>query len=297
MVANLAGRAVKLYGLHLLLSLAGLAVFACGAVALDDVDLLQRHGRDLFLDDPAAALIGLVTLGHQLGYFNVLPMYVLLVSMAPAMLWLASFGRGAMLAASFGLYGRARALPWDIPSWPMRGEWLFAPLAWQFLLAVGVAVGLGLRARPFPRRRSLALLSAAVVGLGFVAATDGLSVWPGLNDATHAWADVDKTMLGTGRLVHFLALAYLVSWLGLDPAMRRMPWYGPLCLLGRRGLWAFCCSSILAAVGQVAVEWLGHSPATDLAVVGGGLAILYGTTLALERIRRPHRPLSLPAVS
>ena len=291
---SLARRAVTLYAVHIGLSVIGVAIFAAGAALAADADIMQVHGRDLVVDDPAAALLGLFSLGHQFGYFNILPLYVLLVAFAPVLLWLARISQPLMLGVSFTIYAVSRLSGLNVPSWPMRGTWFFDPFTWQLLMAVGLAVGLGF-CRAWPRylhRRSLGL-AAVVVAASAVCSTDAFSLWPGLNEAVRGWVDVDKTTLGMGRVVHFLALAYLVAGLRLAPAMRGAVWYKPLCLIGAHGRASLVLLSLLAASGQVAVAALGHSALLDVILVSGGLVLLYG----FASHRRTRRTAFAPSLA
>ena len=67
-------RALKLYGVHIALTLAALAV--CGVTYwMSGVpDLIQAHGRAFVFGSPGDGLLGLALLSHQLGYFNILPL-------------------------------------------------------------------------------------------------------------------------------------------------------------------------------------------------------------------------------
>jgi hypothetical protein len=289
-LVSIARRAIKLYAVHIFLSLIGLAIFASGAVLAENADLMQVHGRDLFIDEPLLALIGLFSLGHQLGYFNILPMYVLMLAMAPGLFWLARTSCLTMLAVSLGLYLLSRFAGWNVPSWPMKGEWFFDPFSWQLLMAVGLAVGLGLRDAPLPRDRILTALSACIVATGAFCVTDGFSFWPGLLDAVRPWADLDKTTLGVGRIVHFCGLAYLVYAVRASQAMRHAVWFKPLCAIGRSGLWVFAILSVLAAMGQVLTGSFGHSVLLDVLFIGSGLLVLYGAALALDARRSSFVP-------
>ena len=136
------------------------------------------------------------------------------------------------------------------------------------------------------------LAAAVVAGCAFCA-TDGFGQRPGLFDAVRASADLDKTMLGLGRLVHFAGLAALVWALRLVDVVRLTPLYRPLCLLGRHGLAIFAILSLLAAVGQVLTQGLGHSFVLDLLVVGGGLLILFASARLLERQPQTSGPAAL----
>lgn len=281
-VQGLQWRAAKLYGLHLFLSLAAIAIFAAGATLGHDDMLMNVHGRDLFTDDPSAALVGLLSLGHQLGYFNILPLYIILIAILVLQLYIARTSAWVLLAASFAFYTAVRVFAWNIPTWPMKGTWFFNPLAWQFLMALGVTVGLVFKARTLPRIPVLLALSAAVVAFGAVSVTNGLSYWPGLQDWTRRWADLDKTSLGVGRIIHFASVAYLIHGTRLTLLMKRMPVYAPFCLIGRNSLMIFAILSLLTAFGQVVTELLGNTVLVDVTLIGGGLLILYAAARLTE---------------
>ena len=283
-------RAWTLYGLHLALSVAGMAVFLLGASLGHAPDLLQVHGRDLLVRAPAEAVLGTLTLGHQFGYFNILPMYVLLLAFAPLLLLLARVGRGAMLASSLALYGLARVFGWNLPTWPEPGGWFFDPFTWQLLMAFGLAAGLAARHRAPRATNALIVPAAGIVVAGLVVVTNGFGHHPGLYDATRTWADLDKTTLGVGRLVHFAALAYLMHVFRVADRVRGTPLFGPLCTIGRNGMWAFGALSLLAAVGQVVIRLAGPSFLTDGVMMLAGLLALYAVAQMTEDRRQTSRP-------
>lgn len=294
-VFSLLRRAFKLYGLHLGLSLAGLAVFVIGTSLSDDMDLCAAHGRAFILANPLLGTAGLASLGYQIGYFNILPLYVVLVAAIPLLLWLACLRLWLMLAVSALVYMMARCWCLNFPTWPMPGGWFLNPLTWQLLFGAGIAFGFGpaLTGPAITRRRSL--VAGVVVSVAAIMVTDGFGVLPGLRDATQPWIDADKTMLGLGRLVHFAALAYLVY--ALDPAgrLRATPLFEPLRMMGRHGLWVFGVTSVLTAIGQVLFATVRQSPWFDVLLIGPGLAAMYVTARLLEtrrtRARSPGRTL------
>ena len=102
-------RALKLYGIHIALTLAALVVFGAAYWMSGVSDLIQAHGRSFVFGSPANGLLGLALLSHQLGYFNILPLYVVLMLWAPAALALALRGPVLALLVSVGsIRGRAR---------------------------------------------------------------------------------------------------------------------------------------------------------------------------------------------
>ena len=281
-VSSLARRAVKLYGTHIGLSLAGVAIFAVGAVLTENPDLMQQHGRDLVVDDPGAALVGLVSLGHQFGYFNILPMYVVLMGLAPGMLIAARRRPMVMVVVSFSVYALSRLTAFNVPTWPMSGTWFFDPFAWQFLMALGIAVGFQVRKGGLKTHPVILAISGFIVASAAFVATDGLGAWPGLNEALRPSLDLDKTMLGVGRMAHSLSLAYCIHALGIAKLMQATWLYKPLCLVGQNGLCIFGLGSLLSVVGQVLAQTYGNTPLMDLGMIAGGLAAMLGVARYLN---------------
>ncbi len=288
---SLARRAILLYGLHIFLSLAGVAIFIFGAAFGQSDSLLSVHGRDLAVSAPLEMLVGVFSLGHQFGYFNILPMYIMMLAIAPFLLLLAQAGRWPMLAASFALYVMATC-GCNLPNWPESGSWFFDPFAWQFMVAIGIAVGLGLRTSAIPRSVPLMALAAVIVALSAFCVTDGFTLWPGLEDEVRTWGHLDKTTLGLGRLVHFLAVAYLVYGARLAEWMRGSLAFDPLCAIGRHGLWMFCALSLMAAGGQVVMQYSGHTFYTDGLMVAGGLWALAILARWLDGRAKTKAPLN-----
>ena len=294
---SLGRRAILLYGLHIFLSLAGVAIFIVGAAFGQSDSLLSVHGRDLAVSAPLEMLLGVFSLGHQFGYFNILPMYIMMLAISPLLLLLAQAGQWPMLAASFALYVTATC-GCNLPNWPEGGSWFFDPFAWQFMVAIGIAVGLGVRASAIPRSIPLVALAAVIVASSAFCVTDGFTFWPGLEDQVRSWGHLDKTTLGVGRLIHFLAIAYLIYATRLAEWMRGSWAFEPLCAIGRHGLWLFCALSLMAAGGQVVVHYAGHTVGTDVLMVAGGLCALVTLARYLDKRRLakalPDAPRSAP---
>ncbi len=304
---TMVGRAVRLYGAHIALSLGALAIFGIGAMVGVDPSLTDDHGRGFVFAHPIEGLIGIVSLGHQLGYFNILPLYLLMLLWAPFLLWLSRRSVPLMLTLSAAVYVVTRLKGWNLPTWPVAGSWFFDPLAWQVLLAVGIACGLRQHTTPLPRTLPLVGVALLVAAFAAWSVSNGLFLRPGLQDATRRWADLDKTMLGTGRLIHFAALAYLLYAARAAERLRGLTLFKPLCAIGRGSLPMFCFLSALAAVSQEILNLFGHTPARGAVVVAAGLGAMYGVALYLDaaagrrgaarrRLGVPREAFDLPAM-
>jgi OpgC protein len=90
--------------------------------------------------------------------------------------------------------------------------------------------------------------------------TNGFALDPGLWDAVHGKLDDDKRVLGIARLLHFLALAYVVHHSGLTQLMHRTAIYAPLCLIGRYSLPVFATGAILFAQRREKIRMQSEPP-------------------------------------
>jgi len=251
-------RALKLYGVHIALTLAALVVFGAAYWVSGDPDLIQAHGRSFVFDSPANGLLGLALLSHQLGYFNILPLYIVLMLWAPVALALALRGPLLALVVSAGLYAAARAFGLNLPNWPEPGGWFFNPIAWQLIFTLGLVSAILWRDGPPRPAPWLLTLSAVTVAGAALIVTDNGGLAPGLRDTAIAHLDVAKQDLGVARLIHFVALAYLIATATtfgrrfVAPVVRGA--FGKAVQrLGRNSLAVFAAGSLMSAGGQAAL--------------------------------------------
>jgi len=297
-------RAWQIYLLHL----ASLG-FTVAAV----VTLTAYYGTSLSAVFPSQgltvsteSLTRFLQLKYNPQYFDILPLYIVLLLYVPFMLPLLRRHPGMGLAASLAFYLVAQwgAVVGHAETLPFAAGFYYNPMAWQLLFVLGVAAGFRLReGRPMPHISGRGLL--AVVGLLVVAAAWYKGVR--LNAVTGWFADVayvpgqpvpfdipltDKSTLGPFRLVHFLLLATVVAqWL---PAPDSQVWQSRLgrrtAMCGRHGLEVFVAGVVLTYVigtlMRIADGGRGLMFALDLA---GMLALLAWADLVEWRRREPWR--------
>jgi hypothetical protein len=285
-------RAFTLYWVQVLTSLLIISLFAAAASYWDNDDLVDDEDRDFVVSNPVRGVSALLLLAHQLENVNILPLYIALLLMTPALLVLARRSDWLMLAASASLYAVVRAFELNLPSWPLDGGWYFNPLAWQLIFAIGVFVGRRLKTGGIGYDRRAFALCLTVVAASAVVTTDGFGLAPGLWNGARALLDHDKTSLGLVRLVHFLALAYVIAHCGLTRLLRPTPIFAPLALMGRYSLPVFATGCVLTAVGEVIVETRPEEFAYPLTlggfIVAGGIVVHYlvARLLAARRAAR-----------
>ncbi|HAO2892115.1 TPA: succinyl transferase OpgC, partial [Escherichia coli] len=93
-------RAATLYSAHILTTVATLAIFCAAGLYLNRPEFMSFINIGPLMDSPAEALIGLATMGHQLGYNNILSMYGVLLLMLPLFLFLANINLSLMVGVS-----------------------------------------------------------------------------------------------------------------------------------------------------------------------------------------------------
>jgi hypothetical protein len=292
-------RAFTLYWVQLLTSLLIIGLLAAAAGWWDIDDLVEDPDRDFVLSSPVQGIAAIIAMTHQLGNVNILPMYIALLLITPVLLLLARRSDWLMLGGSAALYAVARVFDLNIPTYPLDGTWYFNPLAWQLLFAVGIFVGRRVKIGGIGYDRRLYALCLAILAGAAFAVTDGFHLMPGLWTGLVEVLDHGKTDLGIARLVHFLALAYVISHSGITRLCRATPIFAPLSLIGRYSLQVFATGCVLAAVGEVIVETRPDDYAYPLTlgafIIVGGILLHYAVARLLEwrRTAQP-RPVRVP---
>src|SRR5918912_2681010 len=86
---RVSSRTLEVYRAQLVITALALAMIGAAAIYFDNPLYLEWHNAAPAFSDPLQTTIGWVLLTHQLGYFNILPPYVVLLAMAPGFILLA----------------------------------------------------------------------------------------------------------------------------------------------------------------------------------------------------------------
>jgi hypothetical protein len=281
---RLGGRSLQIYMAHIFISALALAMLAVAAYLTDTPPILEWHNAAAFFQDPARTQLGIVLLTHQLGYFDILPLYVVLMLIAPAFVIIDRFAPALLLPLSLGLYLIALVVHVTAPTWPVEGEWFFNPFTWQAIFVLGFVLsrdrGLGhlVRCNIKPVR----WIALPLVILGAIVVWFGLYPDPTKLPEPRMLFLHGKSFLTPVRLLQFLALAAVFS--AVYPAIARAgPWVtGPLSMLGRNSLHVFCVGSLLSLSGQIIRFVYSGSLAVDTIVVIVGIGLLCLTAWLAE---------------
>ncbi|MDE1936371.1 OpgC family protein [Bradyrhizobium sp.] len=250
-----------------------------GSHALDDaMNIAVVHQR------PDESILALLQLKFMPVNMNVLPLYVVVLAVSPAVLWLLRKAPALALVLAISLYAAANGFGLNFPAFP-SGYWYFDPFAWQLLFVLGAWCGLGAAdwVWRLARSRWVLILSAVYAVLVFAL----FLPWNGLNlgELLPEWSlyAFGKTNLGVLRLVHFLALAVVVDrliprdWPPLNWLVLR-----PLVVSGQHSLEVFCLGVALAFAGQVAAVEAPGNALIRLLVAVTGIAAMVAVSALLS---------------
>jgi hypothetical protein len=297
-VLRLLARALELYAAQVLITMLAIAMLAVTAIELSNPLLLQWHNAAAVFNDPVPTHIGLAILSHQLGYFDILPLYVVLMLMAPVFAVIDRTAPHWLLPASFVFYLIVLTFRLTLPTWPVSGTWFFNPLAWQLVLVLGFTLARGdMGLGAFVRRHIVPIRIAAVpiVILGVLMVR--LDWWPDPTEVPNPklFFFADKTFATPIRMIQFLALIALFSgtfryirWLGDQPSTRAVvnPLIAMFAMLGRNSLYVFCVGSLLSLLAQIVRYYYRGTVGIDTAVVVCGIVIMALTAWLAESRQR-----------
>lgn len=288
--ARVAHRVWQVYWAHVLVFV---AVFALLAVAGDrpgSESYLKGLNLLPFVRDPAALLPALLTLTYVPNYFDILPMYLVILALMPAMVAAERVHRLLPIALSGAIWALAQARLLDLPAEPWSDRtWFFNPFGWQLLFFLGFFLMRGTLRAPAGDRRIDALALAVVLLTIPFAWYRILGAVPELAAAAKALHPLtDKTHFGILRLVHFLALAHL-ALRAVGPRGERLkgPAVRVISVVGQQSLAVFITGMVLAQGIGIALDHAGRSAATTAAANLAGFAVLIAAAYTVSWFKAP----------
>ncbi|MGD9805988.1 MAG: OpgC family protein [Hyphomicrobiaceae bacterium] len=273
---RLFGRAVTIYVAQTAIALLAIAMLAAAALLLVNPLFLEWHNAAAIFYDPVRAHIGLVLMSHQLGYFNILPLYVVLMMIAPLVALIHRYAPNLLLPISFAIYLASLVFGLTIPTWPVAGQWFFNPLCWQLIYVLGFSMSRERGPGGWAKRNIgwLRVVSAPIViVLGIMG---WFNLWwdPTSMPEPRLLFIIGKTFVTPIRLIQFMALIALMSAaypyiVQVVPSLVSF-----LSLLGRNSLPVFCVGSVLSLAGQIIRFAYGGGLLVDTLLVGSGIVVL-----------------------
>ncbi len=286
---RLLGRAVTLYVAQLAIALIAVAMLASASLVLANPLFLEWHNAAAIFYDPVRAHIGVVLLSHQLGYFDILPLYVVLLMSAPLVAIIHRHAPNALLPISFAIYVISLVFGITMPTWPVSGQWFFNPLCWQLIFVLGFSMSRDRGPGGWVKRNIgwIRICAAPIViGLGIMSI---FNLWwdPTRVPDPKLLFIIGKTFVTPIRLIQFLALIAVLS-AAYPYIVRVVPGLVSfLSRMGRNSLPVFCVGSLLSLGGQIIRFAYEGGLVVDTILIGTGIAVLgLVAWLAEWRVRR-----------
>ncbi|WP_422071788.1 OpgC family protein [Tranquillimonas rosea] len=285
-------RARTLYFTHLLITVVALLIAATFAAVFAAPELLHKHGIDLMFEAPGQFLLAVPLLSHQLGYINILPLYIALLLVTPALIAAGVRRPAWLLAGSVALWALAGHWRVNIPDWPSEGGWFLNPFCWQLLFVVGLLTGIAMRAKTGPWGHLRWLRWVGLFGLvlalawrewDWLGASGNHLLWLGHESGLSSLlTSFNKTHIAVPRLLHAFALFAVVAGFPVFKRLCEQRGAAPIALLGRQALPVFALSTLLGYTVQGVKTITPGGLVLDTLLIGAGVALLLGFAAAKE---------------
>jgi hypothetical protein len=305
--AKVWARARQLYYVHLTITLLSIAIFAGAALWFGQHEVLTKNNLPRLFSQPLATWIGIPLMTHQLGYLNILPLYITLLLMTPLFLWIGQRWPVLLFGASVALWAIAGQFRLNLPNYPTQGGWFFNPLSWQLLFVTGLLCGTAMKQgkRFFPRTKLLFGLALGWVLLVLfwlklpMIGSAGMTMLGAMSKAGVPFYITwfDKTFLALPRLSHALALFYVVASITAIRQFASAGWTAPFRLLGRQGLPVFAFGTVLSMALQAIKTPLDNDPLVDGLLLAAGLCLQLALAWLLTRTAEMTRARGPAALS
>jgi len=285
-------RAWHMYVAHLLLFLVFTAQIARAARRFDNPMYKDEFNIANFLAHPDVLIAKALTLQYKPVDLDVLPLFIVLVAVAPFVLWCLVRRPNLTMIGSVVVYVLARYLDWNLPSYPAGATWYFNPFAWQLLFFFAAWCGRsgGAQIKQLHHSRAVLVVAIGWILFAFVIAMSWHSAF--LESFIPKWLfkviyPIDKTDLDMFRFTHFLAFALIISrYLHQDWAGLQSKWLRPLILCGQHSLPLFCLGVFLSfGAHWILVQWKSAF-IEQFAVSFAGFAIMTAVAWLLNRAER-----------
>ena len=284
--SRLLRRVWQIYTAHVLLFVIYLASVHFFSNKFSAPDFIDRFNVGPLLASPVETITQGLLLRYKPLNLDVLPLYVVLMSAFPPVLWLMLRYRNWVMAGSILLYFATRQFSWNLPSFP-SGVWYFNPFAWQLLFVLGAWLALGGANTVHFLVRSRAVLIFGLAYLFFATAMTMAGQIPELQKLFprvlfEAFNPNDKTNLAPYRFLHLAVLIILgARFIPIDASGLQAALWKPVIKCGQQSLEVFAVGIYLSFLGYFVLQTTSSGVIAQLLVGAGGISIM--TTVAYYR--------------
>lgn len=288
-------RWIKIYYSHLLLLFTVALALLIAGWSLGRPEYLGFLRMRWLFDAPRDAILAAVTLRFLPNNLDILPLYLILLAIAPGVIWMVKRDMRVALGASLAIYLMTRWTGFNLPAGNQGEVWYFNPFAWQLLYVIGITLGHVSKTKsikvPASARTIIVAAAIAFASFAFVMAAPwrGAAVGLGLfNPPIYLWP-ADKTLLAPMRIINVLALLYMVAYFVAPQAgWLRSRIAAPFLACGRHSLPVYGAGVLLSSLSYIALNLSGHTAAVDITLnlLGVLATLLVGSVLEARRQAR-----------
>jgi len=233
---------------------------------------------------------------------DVLQLFIVLMAFFPFVLFGMMRRPNLTVAGSIGLYVAARYFDWNLSSFP-DGRWYFNPFSWQLLFVLGAWLALigANELRAIRRLQDFPILRiAAWLYLLFALVVTAAGKFPQAGIVPDFLRDVfipnDKENLAPYRVLHFLALAFLFTYM-VPRDWRGFQWQAlrPIIKCGEEWLNVFCAGVFLSFAAHLVLITGPDSLAMHFLVSFGGITMMTAVAYYVSWSKRQDQKPTLRA--
>jgi hypothetical protein len=255
--------------------------------AMDYVDSLKLNW---LVGSPKQALLSALTLAYLPRLLDILPLYLILLGIAPLLILAVKHDYRIALLISGVIYAATWFSGWNLSAGEGR-DWYFDPFAWQFLYTLGMVICQLSRTASQELLRRKQWLLAAIGFLAFaffIACPANLFGIARFAPLSYLWP-ADKTFLSPLRVINVVALVYVFGFFVSPQA----PWLNTkvadlLRTCGRHSLPVYGAGVVLSCVGCVVISETQSKVMANWMINLSGILLLLLLAEALEWYQQSH---------
>jgi hypothetical protein len=277
-------------------------VFSFSVVAFSHGIVAADPGFGVFIAAPARAFAAALYLYYTPGYIDILPLYMVLVLIAPMIIFGLRRRPGIILGISAAVWIAATLYPEvNVPHLLPTSVAGVNPFSWQILFCIGLWAGEhyyagGRDLRPNPK---LAMTCCVIIAVNLVVRVITIVPVAAALHLDHIWLlDIMRAARDSNnqdsvfRLTHFLAIAYIVAGYAIRPnsGLVRQPAMFPLIWCGQHSLSVFCLGILLSELVTVYFGWQHPGVVDQLTTNVACAALMIALGWFLNVRKRASRP-------
>ncbi|MDA9413056.1 OpgC domain-containing protein [Bradyrhizobium sp. CCBAU 45384] len=290
-------RVWRLYAAYVVLFVIYIDAIAYVASQSMAPEIISEYNISGILEHPLRILVQGLVLQEEPLNLDLLQLMIPLMAFFPLALWGLLRRPNVTLAASVALYLAARRFGWAFHAYPDL-EWTFNPLCWQMLMVLGGWFAVtGASGHKLHRLSWLRVLAGAylVLAMAITLMRHSPTLSTYLPDIVlNAISPTDKENLAPYRVLHFLALAFLATYL-IPSDHPGLQWKSLQMVIkcGEEWLAIFCIGVFLSFAGHLILITGANLVVMQIGVSLAGFAVMTVVAYYISWSKRQDEPAAL----